>query len=338
MSKFAQTQTGLYVPSAALAGEITVPQLESPLVQRNFTERNPEVVSVLGCGDERLIAIGAIALLSEQLGIEFDGNFLRSFGGAAQLPNLVLRSLAINGVDVRNKDYADLDRGLRQRLLTEANIIGLDHTAIQNEDLAFGELGFNPDSSKDLACARLGAHGLVTDLAVYDKNVHDKSMQVQGALFGDDFIHEQVLGGLKASSNQDTGLASNLGNLSLGRDYVAEIGSPVMLLRGSHASPEKARICINFETNTISHPDEETFVVDATQVTEALMRALPEFDLDPRVIMSLFIHDVCATSAALAGSATGNMSPNTIQLVRNGDPRQAMAYLMAQKETLGHVK
>ncbi len=106
-----------------------------------------------------------------------------------------------------------------------------------------------------------------------------------------------------------------------------------MILSGAHKPASKVVVVQNFIPDKVSSPgvanaaEKPFYDNDVAAVAEMIMRAFPERQLSPRVMLAAMDHDIRATRAALA--AHENLDASAMKVERYGNPAEALAYLEA---------
>lgn len=280
----------------------------SPELQATYEAFDPNQKYYVFCGDDRpLTAENSQAL--EQNGVASPDNAVRTFGGAFG----TARALAVTLLAQQNGIAASTLSSFRgnfvgwanssaSRLAERTNLVPGMHSADGNEGNA---VHFDENSEKGLGCAyaanaeTVGEINTNPDIVAFAEHV----IQKLGS-------SPRNLDSIEEANYKVKELFSVDGQKSfnLSREDVSRIEIPTAIVKGSHAPVDDTVIVINLQHDMVSNPrkavelGKPAYDVDAVIECAAALKAYPELDLDPRIMLESKILDICATAEALAAS------------------------------------
>lgn len=317
------------------ASELKVDHIDIPEISKTkraaFTPRDPHKRYLLGCGDDRSLTPESIRELQAR-GIEHPEIFVRYFGGAIGAARVagvaIIERYGREALHAYGGDFEKFVLDITQRIESTNKLKPAVHSAGANEG--------NPqrlsehESDNEIGCAYAKLLGAVTALNTDDATVRVAASEARSMTQAEvDTAFTSII----AANNI---LADNFSidtATGFDRHGFRRLGVPSMILAGNHATvrEDKVKAVINFEPDVISSPNnanqtgEPFYNNDVTIVAEALMRALPEFRLDPRKLLDIMVEDIAATRQALASSE--DLTAPDLSLERNGSLKEAVAYL-----------
>ena len=319
-----------YKRSQELEYRYAMPEV-SEEIKNTFTKI--EYPLVLGCGDDRGCTDESAAALTE-LGLPMDRAFARLFGGKFGAANiLAVAAAAQHGPDFVQRrlgtDFYALSEELSQRA-KQHGVYMLAHSAQSNED---NPAQININSENAVGCARIAALGQVNDIAANNQLAIRVGEADAEAIFGNletTTSFPELAEKFAQTSNIFFG--DNPKSFAIARDEIIKTNTQAMVLKGSHAPSEQAKHVINLEWDELSDANEAAvrqiyyYNNDVVVVAAALIKSYPELELDPNILINTMLLDAAATRTALA-AGDGAPDPQRIESLRNGDGREALAYL-----------
>lgn len=296
-----------------------------------YQERDRSALTVLSCGDDRLVAQGGEAGVIER-DEKGDTYYLRHFGGGPSLATVALKALyADSRSELTNIiDPPRLYSMLRQEMPRLSRIAPIAHSDTAHEpEGAFRRWGQAP-----IGCARLKGNSTVLHQAAYHPAVIEQGALEYNALFGniDRFMpYERIVAGLRDAVAGDS--EARLDTLQLDRDFLLRTNTPVAVLDGAHLPAANTFVSFNFTFDRMSRPG-EFYGVDAAQTAEAIMCALPELNLNPDALLASIVHTACSTRGALIHHESGQYDPAKLKAVIYGDPAEAVHRLRDLREQI----
>lgn len=316
--------------SEAKIDELTIPEI-SETKHATFTARHPDTIYLLGCGDDRSLTPESIEALKQD-GIENPEVFVRYYGGALGAARIAGVAIAKqHGREVLDSFYGDFEAfvlDIAERIKDTSNLVPALHSAVANEG--------NPahlcteDSDTGLGCAYAKLLGGVTALNMDDSVVSTASNEAR--VMTQQEFDEAFTDIVRANGEFAEHFAIDP-SAGFDRQGFRRLGLPSMILAGDHAAVRSNSVTavINFMPDAVSSPnkanntDEPFYNNDVTIMAEALIRALPEYNLDPRTLLNIMMEDIAATRQALAGGE--DLTAKELPLERYGDIDEAVAYL-----------
>lgn len=307
----------------------------SPELQATYEEKQPDIYYALGCGDDRdLTEASRAKLVAENLESLETGAYLRYFGARAGIARVfILAMLAKNQGEALKEmgvSFVDVMNKVAEQVEAKNKVVLVLHSAESNEGSTDH---FNPESENGLGCAYAANAGALGHISAEFPPHGDLSRIETADLFGNTHNDDLVAGANAAFVRMyfpDPAVAG------LSRKDFDDTGAPVQILRGSHAPVDQTLVAINYSPDKVSNPqtahEQGTpfYNNDVTQVAEMLMRAFPEYDLDPETLLRIMDSDIRSTRTALAGDA----GPAALQVYRIGTPAEAIAHLTNVGEEL----
>lgn len=307
-----------------------LPEL-SPELAATYETKDPEVKYELGCGDDRHKTAQSEALLIEQ-GAEPVEAYLRYFGALAGETRVLLLTLLVSGREDLIERYfggSFVDAMVTVKADVEAaNNVTLElHTAESNEG---NPEYFDPTLESKVGCAYGANEATIGEICADDEATAELTQKEGEPMHNAGSLANRIRHAnrtLNARFFPDPEVAG------LTRSDFAATRVPVQVLGGSHAKPEDTLAVINFTHDKVSNPKAAAelgkpfYNNDVTQVAEMLIRAYPDFQLDPEVLFAVMDQDIRATRAALAGG-----DASAIKQERLGNPEEAINYLRQIQE------
>lgn len=300
----------------------------SELKEATFVEKDPKATYYLSCGDDRNLTEESGAALAE-LGVESPDLTIRYYGAAIGGSRVVLTTLAEqygeDGFDGLPDSFTEAVDDFARRAESSSKVRMTVHSAEKNEA---STAHFDTDSTNGLGCAYAGGVKVVTELN------QDKSVQTLAAAEFTDMSGESVAQNSIASANRlvSERFFSDMQSGLTRSDYT-ELGLPVAIHAGEHAHASEATVVVNFHADKVSNPrhaNEEAvpyYDNDVTQMAEIILRAYPEYELDPETLLKVMINDIAATRQALASH--DDLQASDLRLETYGSYHDAVAYLKA---------
>jgi len=298
------------------------------------------------CGDDRPATEPSVAALAAAAPEATPANeaYASVFGGAAGMAkNIMLAGIVTHGPQFVAEigGFEGAYETVVQKLLADKSdqaVYPLLHSAAGNEN---EDGSFCAHGSAAIGCAYCGGVGATSALLTDEASslIRDVARDDQVSIFGDDQHVDDLLAAHTVFLESATS--------GQGKDFVmdrpaytaqVEKGRPVMILAGTHASAKGTGVISNFEIGTVGsagragEAGKDFYRLDVAQVTAALLRNLPELELDPEVLMRAFVLDATPVRAVLAAHDAdpelhGNLDPRKLGNGFRGDARAAIATL-----------
>lgn len=302
-----------------------LPEISNELAQ-TYETKKPEVKYELGCGDDRSKTAESHALLVEQ-GAEPVEPYLRYYGGLSGVTRVVLLTLIADGKEDAVKEtfgnsFVDAMVKVKANVEAKTNVTLELHSAEGNEG---NPERFDPTLESGVGCAYGANAAVVGNICAGDPVVTELTRTEGEPLHNTGDLAERTR---DANRQLNELFFADPDVAGLSRADFAATHAPVQILAGKHAKPEDTVAVINFTHDKVSNPKKAaeigkpSYNNDVTQVAEMLIRAYPDFQLNPETLLAVMDLDIRATRAALAD---GN--PSAIKQERLGEPEEAMAYL-----------
>lgn len=319
-----------YKRSQELEYRYTMPEINEE-IKSTFTKI--EYPIVLGCGDDRGCTGESTATLTD-LGLPVHRAFARLFGGKFGAANiLAVAATAQHGPDFVKRglgtDFYALSEELSRRA-KQHGVYMLSHSAESNED---NPIHLNKNSEKAVGCARIAALGQVNDIAANNQLAIRVGESDAEAIFGNlDTTTSFPELAEKFAQTSNLFFGDNPKSFAVAREKIIKTNTQAMVLKGSHAPSEQAKHVINLEWDELSDANEAAarriyyYNNDVVVVAATLIKSYPELELDPNILINTMLLDAAATRTALA-AADGAPDPQRIESLRNGDGREALAFL-----------
>jgi hypothetical protein len=307
----------------------------------------PQEAPVWGaCGDDRPATEQSVAELAASAPEVTPANeaYASVFGGAAGMTkNVMLAGIVQHGPQFVAEigGFEGLYETIVQKLTADTSdqaVYPVLHSAAGNEN---ADGSFCAHGSAATGCAYCGGVGATSALLTDEASplIRDVARQDQITIFGDDQHVDSLLAA--HSTFLESATAGQGSDFTVDRQaYIAQVekGRPVMILAGSHASAKGTGVIANFELGTIgsagqaSAAGKDFYRLDVGQVTAALVRNLPELQLDPEVLMRAFVFDATPVRAVLAAhdadpALHDKLDPRNLGAGFHGDPHAAIAEL-----------
>lgn len=309
-----------------------IPEI-SPEREATYENKNVEGTYYLFCGDDReLTEESANALRLE--GVEDPDNALRTFGAGAGTARTIATALCANGgsgaLESYRGKYMQFIKDSGERLKAAANLIPGTHSGEANEEHSSV---LNHDSENGIGCAYAANAQLVTQLNYSDDILQLATREIE-QLSGK---KPEKIEAIALASKEVEAIFSSDGQqtFNLDRDDLRDLDIPTAIVKGSHAKAADTAVILNFHTDKVSNPRKAkeqgipAYDIDITQECEAILKANPDLNLDPRTLVETKIVDICATRKALAGSEGKEAAD--LHIERYGDYETAVSYLESVK-------
>lgn len=303
-------------------------------IEKFYHERRANEQLAIGCGDDREPHVD-----ENIFGKEYDG-MLRYYGGLVGIERVLRVTVAAQHgskiLETFNPNFLEGAKSTAKRIIkiTEGKVVPMLHTADGNEG---GATQYKPNAEGGVGCAYGAGAGAVTTLNS-EPSIVAVGKEEQAKSFGDNTEVDTI-----AAANTEMGkyyFGEDPASYGLGRTEFNELGTDVMTLRGKHAPAKDTFVVVNYSPSQITNPNKANeegkpfYNNDVTQVAELLLRAYPEFDLSPRLLLQVMDQDIRATRAALVAHETGEADPTQLAVVNRGDIEEAVAYLESVKQSL----
>lgn len=307
-----------------------IPEI-SPERQSTFVEKNPDGTYYLFCGDDRNLTIESAEHL-RQIGIEDPDTAIRYYGGIVGITRVYAVAFVLqHGIEALaalGDLFPDEVKEQKARITNSQKVLAGTHSAESNEN---DSASLNPESDSDIGCKYAAAVQTVTILNS-EPDVITTGKSESTRLTGQDLTDQ-----IAQANAQVANLYSKNGQTSfnLVRHDLIDLDGPVAIVAGSHAPIDEVVAVCNFYPNKVSNPRQANdsgvsfYNNDMTQVAEMIIRANPDADLDPRILLAVMDQDIRATREALA-SAEGKHAAD-LRLERYGTYEDAVAYLESIK-------
>lgn len=298
-----------------------------------FAEKNPDGTYYLFCGDDRNLTPESAEALSSP-DTEHPDTAIRYYGGEVGPARVLAVAIAAQygpeALQAYQGSFADFVQDQSSRISAALKVRLGVHSARDNEG---NGSQLDGASEKGIGCAYAAGAQAVTQLSGSEALVNLGQAE-ERQLFGEGagYVDRVAEANRAVESHFSQGGQVSFG---LDRSDLQRLAAPVAILEGAHASVDQAVVVMNFHADKISNPRRanETNVPfynnDVTQVAEMLIRANPDLNLDPRILLAVMDQDIRATREALA-SHEGKHADD-LRVERYGDPQAAIAYLESIK-------
>lgn len=231
--------------------------------------------------------------------------------------------------------------GMSEKLLSAANtnegdsiIAGL-HSAESNEENA---ANFNARCDNPLGCAYCMGVGATSHLTATNTIVSDVARADQVHVFGSDDFFDDLKGAHQMLLEKGTD--NKKGNFAVARAEYRELSKqlPVQILQGNHTSARTSGVISNFDLHTVGsatkahEAGQDIYREDIAIAAEYVLRALPEYQLNPEILLRAFQLDSTSVRAVLAShdadpSLHGKLDPTALAMGVRGNAQQAIREL-----------
>lgn len=318
----ANQEQELYMPEASEA------------IKSTFIEIGEKDPIIIACGDDRGSTPESIKYLISQ-GLPAESAFGRVFGGLYGVANAALIGIAVqHGPQAMRQEMNGSFTRFAEELAEGAKKHRIYLVTHSSETAEGNPARLSLASKNPLGCARAAAHGAVNTLAITDPLIIEQARHESHNLFGktpSNSNFDKLTEGIETVTRE---LGDQPKDYSVSRESIMEAGIPAMVVSGDHAPVGHVDHVVNLRTDKISDPDLAIekgipfYSTDTVQGVRAIIKARPDLQLDPMLLMDIFVYDEVATKAALAKSTGGHAyDPTLIQSYRYGDPSRAMDYL-----------
>lgn len=298
-----------------------------------FLVKDPTKKYLLSCGDDRnMTDASADHLRSTFVDIDLaDPNTaIRYYGGGIGIARITATVVAAQygprGLEQFGNDFVAFVSDNQQRVEATSGVVLTEHSAEGNEG---NPDHIDEDSTNGLGCAYAANVGTVS---LYNQDPDTASLAKHEAVaLG---VNEQLVMSTVAQANANVSDHFFVDNKAFGftrKEYGLLQNMHDVILAGSHAHTTEAVVVVNFHADKVSNPQAANesgvpfYNNDVTQVAEMIMRAYPELNLDPKIILSVMLEDIAATRKALA--AGDGLEAKDLKLEYYGNPAQAIEYL-----------
>lgn len=320
-------------PAASHEFEPVTPEI-SPELQATYEVKRPDIRYPIVCGDDREQTTESQEAL-QGVGVEQLDTQIRYFGGAAGIERVLALTLIASDHEEKLADlgstHTDSIKTVIHAVQASSNVTPELHSAENNEGNA---AAFDSEREEGVGCAYAASEAAVTTICAEDEAHYALTGEEAQQLYGNTTFIDDV----RKANQRYKELRFGDGKPGLNREDYDEIEAPVQILKGQHAPVDQTLVVINFQPDRVSNPakahelGKAFYNNDVTQVAEMLIRAFPEYDLDPELLLAVMDQDIRATRAALAHGAEGGAAALEVQ--RYGTPAEAIAYLHDVKESL----
>lgn len=231
--------------------------------------------------------------------------------------------------------------GMSEKLLRFASdneddsiIAGL-HSAESNEENA---ATFNAHCDNPMGCAYCMGVGATSQLTVTNPEISDVARDDQVHVFGSDDFFEDLKGAHQTLLEEGTD--GQMGNFAIARAEYRELSKqlPVQVLQGNHTGARTSGVISNFDRSTVGsatkahEAGQDIYREDIAIAAEYVLRALPEYKLNPEILLRAFQLDSTSVRAVLAShdadpSLHGKLDPTALAMGVRGDIQQAIREL-----------
>lgn len=227
--------------------------------------------------------------------------------------------------------------GMSEKLLRAADsrhdliIAGL-HSAESNEENA---AAFNAHCDNPMGCAYCMGLGATSQLTASNTEISDVARADQVHVFGSDAFFDDLKKAHQALLEEATD--GQMGDFAIARADYRELGKqlPVQILQGSHTGARTSGVISNFDRNTVGSAAkahkacQDIYREDIAIAAEYVLRALPEYKLNPEILLRAFQLDSTSVRAVLAShdadpSLHGKLDPTALAMGVRGDVQQAI--------------
>lgn len=308
--------------------EITTPEI-SPERAATYEDRDPNKTYLYECGDDRGITDASAEKLAQELGVETYA-MLRGFGGLYGVARTLGVAIAVQygpeALQAYGGNFKEFAIETKNRVEATSKVKLVAHSADGNEG---NSAELNPDSTEGIGCAYCAALGGVCGLCQSKSPLMPLANSEQTALFGDNSLVEPVAAGNEAFEQHFFGAEGK--NFAITRNDLIEDDVPAPILAGKHEKAAKVVVVENFHVDKVSDPNRAIeagvpfYDNDVTATAEMLIKAYPELQLSPTILLAVMDQDIRAVRAALADHE--GLGAEDMKLERQGDPKAAIAYL-----------
>lgn len=308
---------------------VDIPEI-SEIKKASFVTRDPNTAYLCACGDDRCLTRGSCAALEAQ-GIETPDVAVRYFGatiGLARIAALtILQQHGREALETYGGNFENFVSDAVKRIQDRNKVtLGL-HSAAGNEGI---DDVLNPQSEKGLGCAYAALLGAISELNSNDSVIATGRSELT-SLTGEEI--EQQFQNIVTANGNFTDIFSIDPSAGITREQFRSLGLPVGILEGSHKTVKgnNVRSVLNFTSDKLANAyeanktNEPYYCNDVTIAAEMLLRAYPEFKLQPRTLLDTMIQDIAATRQALAASE--ELSAADIASEKYGTYDEAVRYL-----------
>jgi hypothetical protein len=287
-----------------------------------------------GCGDERHATPETMHMMNKDIqgNVERDG-YARWFGGLAGMAEVfALTIVAQHGIGALSQfgeTFGDLMAFIDERTRERTNIVPYNH----------GE------------CAFIQNEGVITYKAGHATNVLERSRRHQDSFFGEDvpqftriITSASTVAAVYGSDPIDVNGVTMPRDLGITEQNMSLSREPMHLV-GHHVELDRTGIDLNYIPRTVGNLFRiwqprgmgglgiGRFGGEPVILAENLMKAVPEAQLDPALLLRVIDHLAIVTGDELEVNLGG-----TLKISRRGTAKEAIAYLQQVASTLSPLQ